>query len=229
MEIVYMLTSEADFRDKFKTRFNELRGEMTQAEFAEHLGISRPTVGFYENGDRIPDALTLRKIASKCNVTADYLLGITNTPIRENVLLGDDVGLTDKAIDQLKKMKNLVDRKGTVISEYEKYYLRAINLIITDEENNFLSPIVGHVVRTLAIIKELKERQHDIYQSLEKPWRYDELKEGLEKHAKEELPNESDEKIQFSEWKMYKGQQAFAHKIATQIFEESDESVLDYV
>lgn len=37
----------------FAERFAQLRGEMTQGEFAEFLGISRPTVGFYENGTRL--------------------------------------------------------------------------------------------------------------------------------------------------------------------------------
>ena len=63
----------------FKERFNKLRGEKSQEEFAEFLGISRPTVGFYENGSRLPDALTLSQIARKCNVSADWLLGLSDT------------------------------------------------------------------------------------------------------------------------------------------------------
>ena len=62
----------------FADRFIELRGKRTQEEFAKFLGISRPTVGFYESGQRIPDALILRQIAEKCNVSADYLLGLTD-------------------------------------------------------------------------------------------------------------------------------------------------------
>ena len=52
----------------FAERFRELRGDMTQDKFADFVGISRPTVGFYENGDRLPDALVLKKIAEKCHV-----------------------------------------------------------------------------------------------------------------------------------------------------------------
>lgn len=36
----------------FRERFRSLRGDMTQADFAKFVGISRPTVGFYENGER---------------------------------------------------------------------------------------------------------------------------------------------------------------------------------
>lgn len=62
----------------FQERFKELRGKMTQGQFAEKLGISRPTVGLYESGARIPDAEVLRDIADKCQVSSDYLLGLTN-------------------------------------------------------------------------------------------------------------------------------------------------------
>lgn len=62
----------------FAERFAKLRGEMTQGEFAEFLGISRPTVGFYENGTRIPDALVLRQIAERCDVSVDWLIGLSD-------------------------------------------------------------------------------------------------------------------------------------------------------
>jgi len=64
---------------EFQERFNELRQSYkSQEKFAEFLGMSRPTVGFYENGTRIPDILTLKNIAKKCNVSADWLLGLSD-------------------------------------------------------------------------------------------------------------------------------------------------------
>lgn len=62
----------------FTERFRELQGARSNTEFAEFLGISRQTVGFYWNGDRVPDAITLIKIAKKCEVSADWLLGLSN-------------------------------------------------------------------------------------------------------------------------------------------------------
>ena len=61
----------------FTERFRKLQGEQSNTEFAEFLGISRQTVGFYWNGDRVPDAVTLVKIAEKCDVSADWLLGLS--------------------------------------------------------------------------------------------------------------------------------------------------------
>lgn len=60
----------------FQKAFLELKGSMSNKEFAEKLGMSTATVGFYAAGDRIPDALGVRKIAETFNVSADYLLGL---------------------------------------------------------------------------------------------------------------------------------------------------------
>ena len=63
---------------EFKSRLNELRGDMPQNAFAEKIGIARATVGFYENGERLPDALILKQIADKTGVSTDWLLGRTD-------------------------------------------------------------------------------------------------------------------------------------------------------
>lgn len=57
-------------------RFRELQGGRDNAEFARVLGMSRQTVGFYLNGDRIPNALRLKQIAQRCQVSTDWLLGL---------------------------------------------------------------------------------------------------------------------------------------------------------
>lgn len=72
------MPTTADFRfPEFQQRFSHLRGDRTQAEFADFLDLSRPTVGLYESGQRIPDAKVLKRIAEKCGVSADFLLGLT--------------------------------------------------------------------------------------------------------------------------------------------------------
>jgi transcriptional regulator with XRE-family HTH domain len=100
-----MKTKEAHKKlPTFCKRFNELRGEKTQAEFAEFLKMSRPTIGFYENGERLPDALALKNIAEKCNVSTDWLLGLSDNKDSKNAAFGKDLGLSDKAIE---KMRNI--------------------------------------------------------------------------------------------------------------------------
>lgn len=83
---------------EFKDRFFELRGDRSQADFAKYLGLSRATVGFYENGSRLPDALILKMIAQKCEVSSDYLLGLSDSKRTENEGIEKRLGLTDEAI-----------------------------------------------------------------------------------------------------------------------------------
>ena len=71
---------EASRLPGFTEKFIKLRGEMSQEQFSKKIGLSRPTVGLYESGKRIPDAQTLKKIAVACGVSADYLLGLSEIP-----------------------------------------------------------------------------------------------------------------------------------------------------
>ena len=68
---------EAPRFPEFRAAFLDLMGDMTLQEFADKLGMSRATVGFYAAGKRIPDALGIKTIAEKCNVSADWLLGLS--------------------------------------------------------------------------------------------------------------------------------------------------------
>ena len=89
---------------EFQKRFNELRGEMSQKDFAKKIGVSTPTVGFYENGERVPDALTLLRIADIFDVSVDYLLGRAECKTADNESIKKAIGFSDEAIDQLRKL-----------------------------------------------------------------------------------------------------------------------------
>lgn len=58
-------------------RMRALRVErkLKQYEVADEIGIVRTTYSGYEQGKRIPDALTLSRIADFYFVSTDYLLG----------------------------------------------------------------------------------------------------------------------------------------------------------
>ena len=70
----------------FRERLCELRGDRSSVEFAAFLGLSRPTVNFYLNGDRIPDILTRRRIAERSNVSSDWLLGLSDVKGTDSTL-----------------------------------------------------------------------------------------------------------------------------------------------
>ena len=124
----------------FMERFSELRKEreMSQGAFAEFLDIARPTVGFYENGDRIPDAETLVKISQKCEVPTDWLLGISNIRRYENVDISS-LGLSDEAIDTIKdfftqkKLFKSFEKKDASIDENAPHEIDVLNYILSSK------------------------------------------------------------------------------------------------
>lgn len=87
----------------FTQRFRELQGTRSNTEFADFLRLSRQTVGFYCNGDRLPDVITLKQIAKKCDVTTDWLLGLTDVSTQDNDrrLICEYTGLNENSIDFL--------------------------------------------------------------------------------------------------------------------------------
>ena len=65
----------------FGKRLKELRktNGYTIEQFAKLIGISKSSLGYYENTDRLPDVEVLSRISNALNVSADYLIGRTNT------------------------------------------------------------------------------------------------------------------------------------------------------
>ena len=70
----------------FDTILRDLRRSrnLSQEELAEIIGVSKSTIGMYEQGKRIPKAdATLRKLAEFFSVSIDYLMGLS--PNKDNV------------------------------------------------------------------------------------------------------------------------------------------------
>lgn len=89
----------------FKDRLDKLRDKRSNTEFSKALGMSRQTIGFYLNGDRLPDVLSLRKIAEKCDVSTDWLLGLTDvtSPDGELQQACKYIGLSENAVKKISR------------------------------------------------------------------------------------------------------------------------------
>lgn len=64
--------------DGFLSRLDECRKGMSVSAFARHLGLNQKTVDLYIKGERKPSAELIIAVCSKCGVSADWLLGLTN-------------------------------------------------------------------------------------------------------------------------------------------------------
>lgn len=66
--------------ESISTRIKEVRKSlhMSQVEFAKFLSITQATVSGIESGNQIPGTDTALKIAKKCNVSMDWLCGLSS-------------------------------------------------------------------------------------------------------------------------------------------------------
>ena len=64
----------------FACRLSALSIGKTQKEIGDALGVSRATIGYYQNDERHPDIIALARIARYFGVSSDYLIGLTDDP-----------------------------------------------------------------------------------------------------------------------------------------------------
>ena len=92
----------------FGIRLRELRKQhgYTIEQFAEKIGVAKSTLGYYENDNRMPDIEILCRICNVFNVTADYMIGRTNTVAvkGKKKTVCELTGLSDAAADFLSEL-----------------------------------------------------------------------------------------------------------------------------
>lgn len=82
-----------DFGNILKTL--RLKKNLTQAELAQKLGLTKSVISAYETGLRLPSYDVLIHIAKILNVTTDYLLGME----QKNTI--DLSGISQEEVDAL--------------------------------------------------------------------------------------------------------------------------------
>ena len=115
----------------FRERLNKLliESNKTIVAFADFLGTSRQSLGYYLNGQRIPDALMIRQICERCNVSADWLLGLSDvkSPDANIKAICEYTGLSEKAIEYLHEVRTEKLYAGTGLETEAK---TAINTVL---------------------------------------------------------------------------------------------------
>lgn len=109
----------------FQEKFRELQGELSNTEFAAFLGLSRQTVGFYCNGERIPDALGIRDIAQKCGVPSDWLLGLTEIPTENYTTrrISEITGISVEVIDFFISQEDYYKKTGDdLLGSFNRFF-----------------------------------------------------------------------------------------------------------
>lgn len=124
----------------FNKKLKQLRTEnnLSQKQLADKLFVSRPTLANWENGRRLPDIVTIKRIASFFNIDVETLLE-TNDSINQRlevVVLDDEKIILSNSLSTIEKV--LPDAsiigftKASEIIEYAKY--TKINIAFVDIE-----------------------------------------------------------------------------------------------
>ena len=127
------MKSEKEIRAKIKENLFKLSDKYESVtEFAEALGRSRQTVGYWINGDRIPDALNLGVIRDRLGVSVDWILGYDDPDVPTS---DEDIrkmckytGLSQKAIENL---HDLSESLSFIFAPNER---RALNTLLESDE-----------------------------------------------------------------------------------------------
>ncbi|MCM2675512.1 helix-turn-helix domain-containing protein [Alkalicoccobacillus plakortidis] len=96
---------------EFGDRIAHLRRgkNLTQAELADSIGITRASLSHYEKNRREPDYATLKVIANFFGVTVDYLLGtIENEEVDTIAAHHDSDEWSEDELKEIEKFKEFV-------------------------------------------------------------------------------------------------------------------------
>lgn len=133
-----------DIKEVFAQRLIQLREDnnITQQALADDLEITRQSLSLYEKADRTINIDLLYKIAKYFDVSADYLLGLTDNKTLDITVkaICEYTGLSEEAVESLADFTNL-DFSEPIINatqeENEQYYKVALNIF--EIRNDFIA------------------------------------------------------------------------------------------
>lgn len=149
-----------NYGEVFSKRLRELRQEygLTIEEFANEVGISKSSVGYYENRNRVPDIIVAGRMADVLNVSSDYLIGRSNARTKEPKLKSvcAKTGLSDKSVLMLARLKKENNSRLRIIN----LLLEQANSDIEDDyelEGRYEGSVLNAVCRYLDRYKSYDE------------------------------------------------------------------------
>ena len=152
----------------FPTRLRQLIDErkVSQQEVADYVGISRQAVAQWKDGKTIPDAYNFGKVAEFFGVPYDYLLGTNDSRVHENMLLSENLGLSDGAIEAIMEL-----RQGESTDADENKYVSRAEIVSDILESPQFKTAIGYLREAVLAYKDYSERNitdagGDIYGAL---------------------------------------------------------------
>lgn len=140
-------------------RIKELRSsmKMTQKEFSTFVGCTAATLSAYENGSKSPSLEIIKGIAEKCNVSIDWLCGLSDKKSISNI---------PQTLADIFEMLFLIQEYSEI-----QIYAHEDNVFIrnSDNEISFLEKSTIHEIGfqpyTIDSFMEDWQKMHDMYLS----------------------------------------------------------------
>ena len=88
----------------FGNRIKEIRQSLglTQVKFAKIINCTQATLSSYEKGSIIPSLETMIKISKECQISLDWLCGLSDVKDSDNIIsLADTMRLLKKILDAI--------------------------------------------------------------------------------------------------------------------------------
>lgn len=115
--------------EMFGYKLRKLRNEkgISQQALSNELQISKAALSYYENGQRVPDIDTLKKVAVFFNVSSDYLLGLSDISSNDKDLK-EVCAYTGLKEEVIKKIINSPNEKGAITIPLPLSYCKEVKL-----------------------------------------------------------------------------------------------------
>lgn len=165
------------------SKLRESRNE-SQQQLADAVGVTRQTLSRYENADRTINIEVMLEIAKHYNVSADYMLGLTENQTTDSNLQSvcEYTGLSETSVTKLHEMGSLLRNRiinGTFMEDLiDSEELRAII-----KENPFLIEYIDSFTDCLGSEKNEKTELFAKYLNdcnKENPYKFKDLIEFFE-------------------------------------------------
>lgn len=152
--------------ESFGKKLVELRNEnnLTQAESAEKIGISRNALSMYERFERCPSIDIAVKVANVYNVSLDYLFGTGYKKPKYNYKNLYDLGFSEKTLDFLSTEENRYYVDAILSNPCIKkisdiLYGFSYKPLINSYETNYISRLISDLLYSI-IVDVLKSHYH---------------------------------------------------------------------
>lgn len=171
IEIVVPNKSYMENKEIFTKRFNEILTKFIeeghqQRDITKDTGISPASITQYKNGTNVPKGYILENLANYFNVSANYLLGKSDTPTYSFDDINKKTGLSQKAIMTLYKLHhNCLDEDIDIteerkISDFYNSQLSILNLILENSED--LLMLLEDIKKYQENYKKLKSKKDEL-------------------------------------------------------------------